>query len=198
MGSNMHRQPPSMTVIPYARPYSAAAWESLPIPGPRCIHTCLTPARRTPAWCPRLARAWCRSPPRQHRRAPISRSGSWGRLRPAGVRADREHLIAARTEHIRSSANRCPPRRVLRPRSARCSPRCAGHIRTSSITRRRPLAMSTQTGSTVTARIGATSIRGEGRGRLAGAGGYPQKMQVGSRSISVSRSSTRFDCVSGS
>ena len=38
----MHRQPPSMTVIPYARPYSAAAWESLPIPGPRCIHTCLT------------------------------------------------------------------------------------------------------------------------------------------------------------
>jgi hypothetical protein len=60
------------------------------------------------------------------------------------------------------------------------------------------LAMSTQTGSTGTARIGATSSRGEGRGRLAGAGGYPQKMQVGSRSISVSRSSIRFDGVSGS
>jgi hypothetical protein len=43
-GIDMHGQPPSITATPFVRPYSAAALETLPAPGPRCIHTCLTPS----------------------------------------------------------------------------------------------------------------------------------------------------------
>jgi hypothetical protein len=34
VGSNMHGQPPSITVIPCRRPYSVAAAETLPAPAP--------------------------------------------------------------------------------------------------------------------------------------------------------------------
>src|SRR6266568_916545 len=39
----MHGHPPSITVMPCWRPYSAAAGETLPAPGPRCIQTRLMP-----------------------------------------------------------------------------------------------------------------------------------------------------------
>jgi hypothetical protein len=44
VGSNMHGQPPSITVMPRSRPYSVAASETLPAPGPRCVQTCLIPS----------------------------------------------------------------------------------------------------------------------------------------------------------
>src|SRR5215213_6121926 len=44
VGSNMHGQPPSITVMPRSRPYSVATSETLPAPGPRCIQTCLIPS----------------------------------------------------------------------------------------------------------------------------------------------------------
>src|SRR5204863_8612596 len=43
VGPNMHGQPPSITLTPWPRPYSAAASETLPAPGPRCLQTCLMP-----------------------------------------------------------------------------------------------------------------------------------------------------------
>src|SRR5450631_2812282 len=39
VGSNIRGQPPSITVMPCARPYSVAAGETLPAPLERCIHT---------------------------------------------------------------------------------------------------------------------------------------------------------------
>ena len=40
VGPNMHGQPPSITRIPCSRPYAVAVADTLPWPGPRCIHTC--------------------------------------------------------------------------------------------------------------------------------------------------------------
>jgi hypothetical protein len=62
------------------------------------------------------------------------------------------------------------------------------------------LAMSTQTGSTVTEVSGPIWWLPSGlvQGRLAASSGYLQKMQVGFRSISVRRSSTRCEGVSRS
>ena len=43
VGPNMHGQPPSMTVIPCCLPHAAASADTLPPPGPRCIHTWVMP-----------------------------------------------------------------------------------------------------------------------------------------------------------
>src|SRR5512132_58707 len=43
VGGNIRGQPPSITVMPCWRPNWVAACETLPAPGPRCIHTWLMP-----------------------------------------------------------------------------------------------------------------------------------------------------------
>src|SRR5215204_5369995 len=44
VGPNMQGQPPSITVMPRCRPNAVAAAETLPVPGPRCIQTCVMPS----------------------------------------------------------------------------------------------------------------------------------------------------------
>src|SRR6185295_13887244 len=43
-GSNISGQPPSMTWMPCSWPYRVAAWETLPAPNERCIHTWWIPS----------------------------------------------------------------------------------------------------------------------------------------------------------
>jgi hypothetical protein len=66
-GANMHGQPPPITVMPCARPYSVAVSETVPAPKDRCIHTCLIPRSAHPRMSLQRSRAWSRSRPRQRR-----------------------------------------------------------------------------------------------------------------------------------